>query len=433
MAIRYSEALGILRQVAEERAEREDGRDVEYVRLEDAVGRIAAQDHVSPTSIPEFDISATDGYAISSIATENADKKKVTFVVKGTIAVGDEPPEGPPHSGNGIPSCFEIMNGGQFPRSTSGEVLDACVRGEDVVPTVFGMQKMITIVEPVPKGANRRFAGSDFEAGHQILPEGEKIQSRHIMALGSAGISTVAVRRQLRVAVSSVGSRFLRSEIMVSTVPFLIASLRELGVDAKFVGMQQDDSNGFAETFTQQVEDGTCDIILTTGGAPREKTKSVLPAMDAMGGRVRFRGVMINPGHTVLFATLPSSYGDVPLFWLPGTPMETAVCFRFLVLPFIKQLSGFRDVGSKILRIQTSNWCENLAASCPPQSDCFRHGMIQHSDRGEEVVVLNFDKSPANVSHFAASNCWVHIPRGHSGSYRDTLVYCYAHTSGISP
>jgi molybdopterin molybdotransferase len=54
MAIRYSEALGIIKSVAEDRIERENGRNIEVVPLEDAVGRTAGEDHVSPAATPLF-------------------------------------------------------------------------------------------------------------------------------------------------------------------------------------------------------------------------------------------------------------------------------------------------------------------------------------------------------------------------------------------
>ena len=431
MVVRYSEALGILKQVAVESVERGEGRDIEYVGCEDAIGRIAGQDHVSPGATPRFDVSAVDGYAISSIATANATKKKpVTFVVKGTIAVGDEPPDGPPQSGNGIPSCFEMMAGARFPGSASGETMDACVKLEDVVTTAFGTQKMITVVESVPKNANRRTAGSDLESGHRILEKGERIQSRHIMALASAGFHSIAVSRKLKIAVYSTGNEVSRnsSQTMDANGLYLTTALRELESDAQFMGVLGDDAEKLAETLSHQTQRGEYDAVLTTGALSKGQSDFVLSALKKLDARVRFNGVSIRPGHPVLFATLPTIHGDIPFLGLPGDPVATAACFRFLVVPFVRQLSGLGHDVPKILRIQQKNGFQDLSKSCPPHLDCFRHGWVQRNERGEEIVTLSADQSPGKVSHYTASNCWVHVPRGHSGDCRNTLVYCYSHT-----
>ncbi|KAJ4292423.1 hypothetical protein N0V90_009085 [Kalmusia sp. IMI 367209] len=430
MAIRYNEALGMLKQVAVETLGREDRILSEDIPLETALGRIAGQQHVSPTATPSSDIAATDGFAISSVSTANATKNRpVTFVVKGTIAAGDELPLCPSTGGGGIPSCFEVKSGARFPDGTGNGALDACVKVEDVVSTVLGSEKMITVVQPVPRDANRRFAGSDLQAGQGILTKGEKIQSIHVMALASAGISMVTVQRKLRVAVCSTKKEVAchspqtQPNDLDANSLFLLAALRELAIDAEMKG-------GFNNVVSgADLQQGAYDVVLTTSA----EYDSVVPALKARGARIRFHGIAIRPGHPTLFATLPTLHGDLPLIGLPGDAMATAACFRFLVAPLILQLSGARHDVSKIVRLQANNRAQDLLTCCPPHLDCFRHGWIRKGERGEEVVLLSPDQSPEKVSHFAASNCWVHVPRGHSGSYRDTLVYCYAHIAGMSP
>ncbi|OAG05863.1 putative molybdenum cofactor biosynthesis protein [Paraphaeosphaeria sporulosa] len=424
MAIRYSEALGIIKSVAEDKLGQEDGRDVDVVPLEDAVGRTAGEDHVSPVATPLFDASTVDGYAISSAATANATKKRpVTFIVRGAITTEEELRNGMPSSGGGIPSCFEIKTGARFPTTTTIHSLDACVRAEDVVTTAFGGQKMITVVEPIPKNANKRSAGSDIQNGERLLEKGEKIQARHIMALASAGITGVAVRRALRIAIWSNTDL----QITGASVYFLIAAFRELGAYVDFKGVLEGSTDTLSKTVLQQNGNAAYDAVITTGGVSMD----LKLALKTLNARIRFDDVAIEPGRSVLFATLPTPYIS-PLVALPGSPVATAACFRFLLVPFAMQLSGDRQSVPKILKMQAKHDCRNLSVSCPPHSDCFKHGWIQRNNRGEEYVQLGSDQKPAKVSHFAASDCWVHVPRGHTGSYKDTLVYCYPHTSGSS-
>ncbi|KAF1973744.1 MoeA N-terminal region-like protein [Bimuria novae-zelandiae CBS 107.79] len=435
MAIRYSEALGILKQVAVEILEREDGSDVEYVGLEDAVGRIAGQHHRSTSAAPPFDVSAINGYILSSTATVNATKKRpVTFAVKGTIAAGNEPPD-VPLSGSGIPFCFEIMAGARLPTYTPGDVLDSCVKLEDVVPTSFGSQRMITVVAPVAKNANRRAAGSDLDVGCKVLARGEKIRPRHVTALAAAGISRVAVRRKLSIAVRSPAYEpahqnvARQSQQMDPGGHFLTATIRELGAKAKLMGGLKPHAESLSKLLQHEIQDNAYDLVLVSGADSLGTTDLTLSALKEVGARIRFHGVSIDPGHSVLFATLPTPHGEVPFLKLPNDPVAIAACFEFLVKPFIRQLSELHQDVPKIMKIQQTKGLQDLSKDCPPHVDCFRPGWIQQSDRGEQVMLLGHDHNPAKLSQYAASNCWAHVPRGHSGNCRNTLVYCYSHTS----
>lgn len=405
----------MLKQVAEETVEHENWNQTEDVALENAIGRIAGRNHVSVNATPSFDTAATNGFAISSTATANATKNRpVTFVVKGTIAVGDDLPDAPISSGGGIPPCLEIMSGARFPYGTGADGLDACVKVEDVISTVLGSEKMITVVQPVSKYANTRFAGTDFQAGQGILAEGEKIQAMHIMALASAGFSAVTVRRRLRAVVCCI-----KNEQSKSADPnglFLVSALRELSVEADLRTVSATDI--FAEDFLRQ---GAYDIVLTLSAG-----QSLRTTLKAKSARIRFNGVAIRPGHSTLFATLPIHERDIAVLGIPSDALGTVACFRFLIRPFVQAILGTGNDSSKIVRLRSTTENQDLSTCCPTHLDCFRHAWVEKGDRGEEVVVLSPDQSPEKVSHLVASNCWVHVPRGHSGNYRDTLVYCYS-------
>jgi len=433
MAVRYNEALGILKQVAIETLEREDGGKVEEIALQDAGSRIAATSVLSPTATPIFDSATTDGYALSSAATANASRMRpVTFVVKGTIAAGDKPPEVSTAGSTGVPPCFEVSMGAQFPKPALEGQFDACVERMDVIPTVLGSEKMITITSPIQKNANRRIAGSDLQASEKILEKGKTIQPQHIMALASAGFATVAVRKKLRIAVWSTGNELVHRgsekppKVIDANGVFLSAALRELGVDVDFMGILEDNADAMSRALLDHARDYTYDVVLTTGAISRGKIDLIPSAFKALNTRFRFQEVATRPGNHALFATADFGHGDVPFLALPGSPVEAAACFTFLVTPFIKELTGMRQDVAKIVKIQSQSY-QDLSMRCPPHFDCFMHGKFRGYDQGD--VILSDNQDTEKISSFAASDCWVHIPRGHSGNYRDTLAYCYPHPS----
>jgi molybdopterin molybdotransferase len=443
MAITYEEALGKLCAVAQKHFQERNDL-IETVPLLEALGRVAARDHMSPISTPPSDTSAMDGYAISSEATiEASAEKPVVFIVKGTIAAGDMPIAIVNEQENGIFPCVEIMTGAQFPESTSGPPFDTCVKIEDTISLGTSVlesgskaQKRIAIRKPITLNTNRRFAGGDIRKRDIIILEGSVVGSRHIMALSSVGITRVAVRRKLRVAVWSTGNELREgpnischgSQIINSNGPYLSAALREMGVDVEYQGILKDDRNSL-EAALSLAGAGSWDLIVTTGAVSKGKFDFMLPALEELQANIHFHGVAIRPGHPVLFATTNSSSGGTPLFGLPGNPIATAACFRFLVVPFLRSMLSRVFERPEAAALFTPR--ADLSQSSPPHLDCFRHGTVSSDNHGRRVVVLSSNQSPAVISHFARSNCWVHLPQGNPSSSLNSTVYCYSHVPSL--
>jgi molybdopterin molybdotransferase len=437
MAMSYDDALHIIRQIALE-AMRVRGDQSELVSPEDAVGRIAAREHCSTVTTPAFDTSAMDGYAICSSATATATPSMpIMFCVKGTIAAGDEPLSLLGEADDGIHSCVEIMTGARFPQGLDVTAFDACVKIEDTSRDVCfaSSQRFVKVSRPVAKNANRRFAGEDFRKGEVIFAEGEVIRSRHIMALAAVGIDSVAVRRRLRIAIWSTGKELVAHKSASRNIPqtkdtngpFLLASLREMGIEAKFVGVLEDDEQAIQEEIGDRLDQDQYDLIITTGAVSKGKFDFMLPALKALQAPVRFHGVAIRPGHPVLFATVPSKKGNIPFFGLPGNPVATAACFRFLVVPLLRCLMGDRPESPLMARCEMRNGMREMITSLPSHFDCFRHGRLRVSSSGDWTVELSQDQSPSKISHFSRSNCWLHFPAAQN--QKETLFRCFPYNN----
>jgi molybdopterin molybdotransferase len=437
----YQEALGIIQKIARTCLQ-ERGIATETLSLLDSLGRVAGADHVSPITTPPKDTSAMDGYAISSGATVDASSEKpVTFVVKGTIAAGDKPIELANELEDGAYPCVEIMTGAPFPKAMLGTPFDACVKIEDTVSlgswtpgTEFKSRKRIAVTRPLQLNANRRFAGGDMQEGDVVLPKGTVVGSRHVMALASVGVTEVLVYHKLRVAVWSTGNELSEefdvarsdTQILNSNGPYLIAALRELGVDVDYNGILRDDSDGL-QTALSSLAEKSYDLVITTGAVSKGKFDFVVPVLEELRAKVHFHGVAIRPGHPVLFASTSIETGNVPFFGLPGNPIATAGCFRFIVVPFVKFMMGGAFEEPHLARLHQRIGSRDALQSSPPHLDCFRHGTVREDSCGRKIVELSGNQSPAIISQFAASGCWVHIPKGRPAELRETVVYCYPH------
>ncbi|EXK86035.1 hypothetical protein FOQG_10084 [Fusarium oxysporum f. sp. raphani 54005] len=389
----------------------------EVVPIEEAVGRVSACDHFSPISTPEFDTSAMDGYAICSESTRLASAEHpVFFCVKGTIAAGDDSLTLPSrHTRDGPEPCFEIMTGGRFPQGELGEVFDACVKVEDTIRIAAkepGLGTCIAISKPIPRYANRRFAGEDIQKGDLVMKKGVTIRTSHIMPLASVGIETT------------------QSHIRDVNGVYLTAASKEAGADATFGGSITDEAHALVQTIKDRLESSAVDIMITSGGVSVGKFDHVRQALETLGATIVFHGVAVRPGHPVLFALLPSAWGEVAFFGLPGNPGAAAACFKFLTAPYISHLLGRepeKPVLARLENLQLGSSSRKNIMDAPNRGlncDRFRPGVLQMTG-GEGLTVHEAAGvlGPAKMAPFVQANCWIHI-KANEAIETGQMVYC---------
>ncbi|MEO5970614.1 MAG: gephyrin-like molybdotransferase Glp [Bdellovibrionia bacterium] len=328
--INYDQALSIIKKAARKKT-------MTLLPIEHAVGRTVAEKYVSHQLIPAFPNSSMDGFAVKSEETQTASyQKPIRFPVIGSVVAGDPIPKGENNSG-----VWEIMTGAPFPPG-----MDAAVKIEDV--QVFwdktGRTPLeIEITQPASKGQNYRNAGEDFQVGTLILESGTILMPEHILALATLGISEISVFEKPTIVIISTGKELAHDaaslcpgQIPNSTAPFLMAALSQQGVQASHYGSVGDDPADFMRLMSRAVEDNP-DIIITTGGISMGKEDFVASALSNLGAEICFHHLAIRPGKPNIFAKFKN--GTV-VFGLPGNPVSTVVGLRFLIEPFLRELTG---------------------------------------------------------------------------------------------
>ncbi|KAF4423693.1 molybdopterin biosynthesis moeA [Fusarium acutatum] len=424
MTITYESALSKINQAAIKiRKGPDESHRIELVSLDEAVGRISACDHYSPISTPEFDTSAMDGYAICSKSTRIASAEHpVFFCVKGTIAAGDEFLTLPScHTPDGPQPCFEIMTGGRFPEGELGEVFDACVKVEDTVRIAAkkaGLGTCIAISKPISRYANRRFAGEDIQKGDLVMKKGVTIRTSNVMPLASVGIETVRVWKKPRVCIWSTGNELTSQKSHIRDVNgvYLTAASKEAGADATFGGSITDEVDALVETIKDRLKSPVVDILITSGGVSVGKFDHVRQALETLDATIVSHGVAIRPGHPVLFALLPSVWGEVAFFGLPGNPGAAAACFKFLTIPYMRYLLGQeqeKPVLALLENLELGSSSRKSIMDAPNRGlncDRFRPGVLQMTGReGLTVHEAAGVLGPAKMAPFVQANCWIHI------------------------
>lgn len=296
--------------------------------LLEATGLPLAADVVAPRSLPVFDNSAMDGYAVRA-----EDVAVATEVDPVELPVTDEILAGDPRPHSLRPgSALRIMTGAPMPSGA-----DAIV---PVEATDAGARR-VRITVPAAPGAHVRRAGEDIVAGDVLLRAGDVLGPRKVGLLAGVGIERVRVAARPRVVVMSTGAEIVEpgrplpaGSIFDSNSYLLTAAVRATGAVAYRVRATSDEPSQFLEALEDQLV--RADLIITTGGVSKG-TRDVVKAALSGEQRMRFREVAMQPGK-------PQGFGHVgentPLFALPGNPVSSYVSFEVFVAPALRKMIG---------------------------------------------------------------------------------------------
>jgi molybdopterin molybdotransferase len=302
--------------------------------LADAEGRVLTEDVTAAVSLPPFDNSGMDGYAVlaSDLAGASADSP-VTLPVTAEIAAGDIGAYGL------VPgTAMKIMTGAQLPADADAVVPVEWTDGGDV---------RVSVSRSVAAGNAVRFLGGDARAGDVLLPAGVRMRPMHIAVAASAGRRAVQVRPRPRVVVLSTGDELTEpgtplvpGRIWDSNSYMLAALAREAGAVAFRHSVVPDDVAGVLPAISEQLM--RADLIITTGGVSMGGSHDVVKAALAELGTVSFRKVAMQPGMPQGFGVIGTD--PVPIFTLPGNPVSAYVSFQIFVRAALGFLQGLDDL-----------------------------------------------------------------------------------------
>lgn len=306
---------------------------VESCAPADAIGRVLAADVASAESLPPFDNSAMDGFALSAGLAGLAPGLELD--VDGERAAGDAPTR----LGRG---AFEIMTGAPMPEGADAIVPVEAV--EVLARDAAGRPARIRLGAAVESGQHLRRAGEDVQAGQTLLHAPRVLREAEAMLLAATGIADVAVRRRPRVAVITTGRELVDDaraplapgRIRNSNGPFLAARLAAAGAAVVARATVADDPRAFRESLADAAVAGA-DLVLTTGAVSMGRYDFIPAVLADAAADLLFHKVRIRPGKPILAARLA---GGMRLIGLPGNPASTAVGLRFFVEPLLRAMLG---------------------------------------------------------------------------------------------
>lgn len=304
----------------------------ERLPLHEAAGRTLASDIISGQSLPPFDNSAMDGFALR--ANGAVFEPGTEFAVQGWQAAGDAGAQG----GEG---AWEIMTGARMPSGLDTVVPIEQVQilaSEDGKPTRIALQG---VVKP---GQNVRLRGQDVSEGERVLQSGQVLDINARTLLHAIGVGQVAVVARPKVAVIATGKELVTEaaqalesgQIRDSNRPYLAGRLQAAGADVVWQGTVGDEVAAFDAVLDAALAAGA-QVLVSTGAVSAGRYDFIPDALRARGARIVFHKVAIRPGKPLLFAVLPTG---ALYFGLPGNPVSAAVGQRFFVEPVLRRLLG---------------------------------------------------------------------------------------------
>lgn len=294
---------------------------VETVGLDDALGRVTAAPVASPVDLPLFRNSQMDGFAVRADDVTHA---PVSLPVAGEVAAR---PSDPPPLRPG--TAVRIMTGAVVP-----EGADAVIPVEDTLADTTS----VSISRGRSAGEYVRERGSDVRAGDELLPAGVRLASRHLAVLAAAGLTSVTVRTQLRVAIITTGSELIEpgttptlGQVFDSNGTALAAAVRAAGAVVHSRTHVADDTAAMEQALDAAA---AADLIVTSGGISAGDYEVVREALEPHGARVGH--VAMQPGGPQATA----AWRGTPVICFPGNPVSTQLSFEVFLAPLLRTAAG---------------------------------------------------------------------------------------------
>ncbi len=362
----------------------------ESVGLEEALGRVLAENVCAASPLPAFDHGAMDGYAVDTGSFGGS--APFEFRVSGESRTGKVPPALLPGT-----AC-RIFTGAPMPAGA-----DAVIPQEDAERS----GDVVSFASRPMSFAHVRRRGEDLERGVIALESGTRLGAYQLGLLAAVDRASVVVARRPRVTLLSTGD-----ELRPSGAPGHPASIPESNgivvralaseAGAAIVGrvFAHDELAGTLRAVTDSLD--ACDLLVTIGGVSAGDYDVVRPALEVAGVVLDFCRVAIKPGKPLTFG----NRGDTVVLGLPGNPMSAQVTFSLFGVPLLRRMQGEN-------RVMPSPWRLRLGA--PIRQKHGRRGYYAATVSGEVATPLAGNQSSGSAVSLARAEALVIVPEDSDG------------------
>ncbi len=374
---------------------------IETASLAASANRVLAEDVVAADSLPLFNNSSMDGFAVRAADTSHAaPASRVTLRVVADIPAGSTPTVSIASG-----EAARIMTGAQMP-----EGADAVIPVED---TDFNDRsagtvapKTVTISQPTQTSQNVRPRGMDLHAGDVVIRKGCRINAQTVGLLAMLGFSKINVYKRPRVALLSSGDELLEvdaplepGKIRDSNSYMLAALIESANAEVLRLGVAKD-ARESVQGLIEKAVSQNADLIITSAGVSVGAFDFVKEVVES-NGKLDFWRVNMRPGKPLAFG----EYKNIPFIGLPGNPVSAFVGYEVFVRGAIGRLSGLSEGGRQTVRVRSEE--EILSDG----RESYLRAVI-HEEDGVFVAKLTGHQGSGNLLSLVQGNALLIIPAG---------------------
>lgn len=360
--------------------------EIEACKIENAYGRVLAEDIISPVNVPQYTNSAMDGYAIRSDDVDRDSYQVVAEVMAGHAY--DQPLE--------VGQAVKIMTGAPTPLNGDTVVMREQASQEGDKVTFNGAN--------IKAGQNVRQAGEDLAIGSDVFTAGTRLASPEMGMIASLGFGEANVFRKLKVAVFSTGDEVQApgteqkaNSIYDSNRFTIMGMLEKLGCEILDFGILEDNEQLMIEALENA--SAQADVVMTSGGVSVGDADYIKLALDKLG-QIDFWRINMRPGRPLAFGQI----NNKPFFGLPGNPVAVMVSFINFVEPALRKMQG--EQGWKPLKVNAIA-TENLRSRQGRTE--FSRGIYELDDTGRLTVRTTGKQGSGILRSMSEANCLIEI------------------------
>ena len=364
------------------------------IKLEDAAGKVSAEEISSKENIPGYRSSVMDGYAIGEISIpKKGDKWKI---------VGESFP--------GNPFNKILKKGEAITLSTGSVIPNNCfcvIPQEQVSLELINKNKYIFIKDEASNNSWIREEDDQVSKGEKIVKKGERITSGTLSKLASCGFTHIKVNEMAKLGLLitgdeliKVGSSKKKGEIWESN-SFLIKSIaKNLGYEINETYIQKDNYQDIKNTILKISNFNN--VVISIGGISVGKKDFLRDIINEVG-EIKFWKLFLKPGKPFAFGLIKK---EIPYFGLPGNPVSAATTFIQLVWPALQKIEGINDIEFP-LRFKVKINSDIKRKKGRPE---LIRGKLFADEEGELFAEIANDQSSSKISSISNSDLFIEIP-----------------------